>query len=520
MFENVSKRIKKYFTVSNLTKIIKQRLTTPDLQQIWVLGEITDLKYFTRGKHAYFSLKDENAVISCAFFAGNNRFYSGNLENGMKVFAFGDIDVYAPRGNYQLIVRQIVPAGEGEFALKIKALEEKFKKEGLFDRKRPVPELPETIGLITSKDGAAIKDFLKMAKEVPYLKIILYPSLVQGEDAPATIIEGIKRLNKIDEVEAIVITRGGGSEEDLRCFYDENLVRAIFNSKKPVISAIGHERDVVFTDRVADLRKATPTDAGKFFAESYKKTFQNFKKLTVLLERKMRMWVERNPDEEKIRAFVLRLKSLSESVINSRQQHIDYLNEKLLREIEQVLNDTEQMVKTLSIKIHPRTLLSNFETRVERLFNLEFSLENRLEKIIERKHAKLTENKNKLKVNINENFRLTENRVKALRHRLNPFVFIKDTEKKKEKVEYLKKSLYSNSLAKLKDKEGLIKMFSEKLNDLSPLNVVSRGYAIVKDKEGNILKSANKVNKGDFIEVNLKDGSLDCTVNEINIKER
>ncbi len=519
MFD-ISSRIKKYFTVSVLTGIIKQRLTTPDLQQIWVLGEITDLKYFTKGKHAYFSLKDENAIINCAFFAGNNRFYNGKLENGMKVFAFGSIDVYPPRGSYQLIIRQIIPAGEGEFALKIKALEEKFKKEGLFDRKRPVPELPEVIGLITSKDGAAIKDFLKMATEVPYLKIILFPALVQGEDAPATIIEGIKKLNEINEVEVIVITRGGGSEEDLRCFYDEGLVRAIYNSKKPVISAIGHERDFVFTDRVADLRKATPTDAGKFFAEAYKKTFQNYKKLSSLLEKKMSMWIERNPEKERLKSYVSSLLFLSDSILNTRQQQLDYLREGISRNIKQKLKEKEQILKTLSIKIHPKTLLREFETRVERLFNLELTLKTGMEHKIEERFIRLKELKYSMKNAGLNSVKNLHNKVVELKHKLNAKFLINELEKKSDNVLYLKKSLEQSLNALLKEKENSVSKFSEKLNDLSPLNTVARGYAIVKDKKNNLVKSVRGIAKGDIVKVNLKDGRLDCNVIDINYKER
>ena len=520
MPEQTPKIIKNYFTVSSLTGIIKGKLTTPDLQHIWVLGEVTDLKYFTRGQHAYFSLKDKNAIINCAFFAGNNRFYRGELENGMKVFAYGSIDVYAPRGNYQLIVRQIIPSGEGEFALKIKALEEKFKKEGLFDRKRPVPELPETIGIITSKDGAAIKDFLKMAKEVPYLKIILYPALVQGEEAPATIIEGIKKLNEIEEVEVIVITRGGGSEEDLKCFFDEKLVRAIYASKKPVISAIGHERDIVFTDRVADLRKATPTDAGKFFAEAYKKTYQNYKKLSALLEKRMSMWIERSPEREKLKFLVSRMRFLSDSIINTKQQQIDYLKSDIERNIKLNLDNKEQKLKTLSIKIHPKTLLSEFETKVERLSGLEFSIKKAMEKKLDLYSQVLKELKISLKSLSLNSVREHSIRLNKLKYSLNAKILFKDMDKKKEKVYFLKKSLVQGLNLFLNEKENLIKVFAGKLNDLSPLNTVERGYAIVNDSEGNVIQTVGKVKQGDLIEVNLKDGVLGCNVNKIKIKER
>ncbi len=520
MPERMEKAIKSYFTVSALTGEIKRRLTVPDLRYIWVLGEITDLKYFTRGRHAYFSLKDENAVISCVFFAGNNFNYRGTLENGMKVFAYGSIDVYAPRGNYQLIIRQIIPSGEGEFALKIKKLEEKFKKEGLFDRKRPVPELPETIGLITSKDGAAIKDFLKMTKEVPYLKVILYPALVQGDEAPLSIINGIKKLNEIDEIEVIVITRGGGSEEDLRCFYDEGLVRAIYNSKKPVISAIGHERDVVFTDRVADLRKATPTDAGKFFAEAYKKTLEKFSKLSTLLNKRMALWAERSPETEKLKLYASKLKYLSDSILALRYQQLDYLNENLTKSIGLFLNDREQKVKHLSLRIHPKTLIKEFETKVERVFSLKLGLKSNIEKKLELRRSEFREFNTALKVNAKTSLKESDSKLQKIRHKLNAELLFRDIENKRDKVLYIKKAINKSIEGNLKEKQNAIFVFSEKLNDLSPLSTVARGFAIVKNNKGQVVKSVKNIKLGDFIEVNLKDGSIDCQVKDIKDKER
>ena len=510
-------RVKNYLTVSALTGIIKKKLLTPELMQIWVLGEITDLKSFVRGKHAYFSLKDGDALLNCAFFAGNNRFYNSILENGMKVFAFGSIDVYAPRGSYQLIVRQIIPAGEGEFALKIKALEERFKKEGLFDRKRPVPELPETIGLITSKHGAAIKDFLKMAKEVPYLKIIIFTALVQGEEAPATIIEGIRKLNEIEEVEVIVITRGGGSEEDLRCFFDENLVRAIYASKKPVISAVGHERDVVFTDRVADLRKATPTDAGKFFAEAYEKTLHNFKKLSLLLERRMKLWVEKNPDREKIKSFASSLMFLSESFLNSKTQRLDSLRESLERAVNKNLDGKEAKLNTLSIKIKPETLLSGFNTRKERLLKFRTILKNAMDRKIENLSGETAMLKNRLNGGMKSLLSHKTHLFKETSARLSIGLIKREVEKRNQKLAFLKDKMKNRAENVLKNKGVSLSMLAEKLNDLSPLNTVARGYAIVKDEYGKVVKSVRQVKEGDFVEISVKDGKLDCNVKKIKI---
>lgn len=511
--------IKKYLTISQLTAIIKQRLYTPELNEIWVLGEISDLKSYKRGEHAYFSLKDNYSLLSCVFFRGDNRFFDGKLENGMRVFAFGSIDVYAPRGRYQLIVRRVIPYGEGEFALKIKALEEKLKKEGLFDRKRPVPDLPETIGLITSDKGAAIKDFLKMAKEVPYLKIILYPALVQGDEAPQSIIEGIEQLNLIDEVEVIVITRGGGSEEDLRCFYDENLVRAIYNSKKPVISAIGHERDVVFTDRVADLRKATPTDAGKFFAEAYKERLELFNKFCSILEKRMAYFVENPPYQERLNSLISSLKFYMQSLVDSRYQQVDYLKEKLDSGINQSLVKKEHRVKNLSIQIHPDTLLANFNSLSSRLNHLNLSLKRGIEKQIEENERRLKEAGSILGYKINEKYMDTYQRYVSLSSRLDATLVLTAIDKKNQSLSFLKSRMVKEMENYIKQRENLISVYGEKLTHLSPLNILSRGYAMVSDSKGSIVKSVSNVEEGSEVKVKLRDGSLSCNVKKIEQRE-
>ncbi len=515
MFESVKKRVGNYLTVSDLTGIIKKRLLIPELQRIWVLGEITDLKSFTPGKHAYFSLKDQGSLINCAFFAGNNRFFKGKLENGMKVLVFGSIDVYPPRGNYTFIVRQIIPAGEGDFAIKLKKLEEKLKKEGLFDRKRPFPVLPETIGVITSKDGAAIKDFLKMAKDVPYLKIIIFHSLVQGEEAPASIIEGIEKLNKIDEVEVIVITRGGGSEEDLMCFYDESLVRAIYNSKKPVISAVGHERDVVFTDRVADLRLATPTDAGKFFAENYKKTFQNFKKLSYSLETSLKRWLAKNPEIVKLHSLSSRLLYLEDSLLNQKLMTIAQLKNDIVLSIDSNLKEKKTGLNSLYLKLHPDFLFSDYHSKKQKVNSIEHSLRRAIETTINEKKADLF----KLTISLKQNgIKSAEHKImwyKVVSAGFNAGLITNKLEREKGTFLNLLKIFKEKLTGSIREKEKEIKGISQRLNVLSPLNTVSRGYAIVKDSGGNIVTGVKCLSKGENIEVFMKDGELTCNITDI-----
>ncbi len=519
---SVNEKIKNYYTVSQLTGIVKFKLNTPELKNVWILGEITDLKGFAKGRHAYFSLKDENSLLNCVFFAGNNRFYGGELKNGMKVFAYGSIDVYAPRGSYQLIIRQIIPAGEGDFALKIKALEEKFKKEGIFDaeNKKPVPHLPETIGLITSKDGAAIKDFLKMAKEVPYLKIIVYPALVQGEDAPESIIKGIESLNKIEEIEVIVLTRGGGSEEDLRCFFDEKLVYAVFNSKKPVISAVGHERDVVFTDRAADMRKATPTDAGKFFAENYKKTVQKFEKLGYALARRMALWVERNPEKEKLKRLSQSLKYAAESVLITKMQQIDRVAERLNSGINGYLKEKEAKLSELSVRFHPSWLENEFKSKEEKLLILKRNLYLKGNVLLERFCDKTKNLSKELKSNIRALLVQKKHKFEKLASNLSLGTVKNLISSKESKLIFLKTALDGEAKNKVNQKENRLAILSSKLENLSPLAVLNRGYSIVFDNDGKVVKSVKTMERGDRISVVLKDGKANCLIEEIKPDER
>ena len=259
------------FSVSQLNEYVKMLLEgNPNLNDLWVQGEISGAKLYSSG-HLYFSLKDTDSVISAVMFKGSVMRMEFEPENGMKVLAHGRLSAYPPRGQYQFIVDRMIPDGAGALAVAFEQLKAKLGAEGLFDpdRKKPLPSHPRRIGVVTSPSGAAVHDIIRVAKKrCPSTEILIFPSLVQGAEAPAYLRGGIQYFNAVKDdpeqgVDLIIIGRGGGSVEDLWGFNDERLARTIAASDIPVVSAVGHEVDFTICDFVADLRAATPSAAAE-----------------------------------------------------------------------------------------------------------------------------------------------------------------------------------------------------------------------------------------------------------------
>ncbi len=249
-------------SVGELTKQIKQSLEG-GFSQVSVEGEISNFKAHVSG-HWYFNLKDSDAVISCTMWKGFNNYVFFTPQDGMKVIVNGRITVYPPRGNYQLDARSMKPSGVGELQAAFEKLKAKLAAEGLFDeeRKRPIPRIPERIGVVTAIDGAAFRDMISVAKRrFPLAELVIAPARVQGNGAAEEIAAGIRKLNKQKDIDLIIIGRGGGSIEDLWAFNEEIVARAIYNSAVPIISGVGHEIDFTIADFVADLRAPTPSAA-------------------------------------------------------------------------------------------------------------------------------------------------------------------------------------------------------------------------------------------------------------------
>jgi exodeoxyribonuclease VII large subunit len=279
-------------SVSEITAKIKANLEN-DFMKVWIKGEISNLKPASSA-HAYFSLKDEGASLSAAAFGwAKKKKGDFELKDGQEVLCHGSISVYPPRGNYQLLVDAIEPLGAGALQLAFEQLKEKLQKEGLFDRtkKRPLPKYPSTIVVITSPQAAALKDVLTVLKRrAPFVKVILVPSLVQGEEAPKKLIQAIRVANHYRLGDVILLTRGGGSMEDLWCFNNEELVRSIAASHLPIVSAVGHEVDFTISDFVADLRAPTPS-AG---AEQLTSYWVELRERTIQLSHRMHQTLKRD----------------------------------------------------------------------------------------------------------------------------------------------------------------------------------------------------------------------------------
>ena len=253
------------YSVKDLNAYIKRMFSTDFLlQRIYVKGEISNCKYHPSSGHIYFSLKDESGMIACVMF--NQKRQTGlsfRMQNGDKVIILGEVSVYERSGNYQLYAHEVIREGAGELHERFEALKKELGEMGMFapEYKQTLPRYARRVGIVTASSGAAIQDMKRVAYERnPYVQLILYPAIVQGEAAAASIVRGIEVLNRL-EVDLIIIGRGGGSLEDLWAFNEIEVAKAIFHSKVPIISAVGHEPDVTIADYVADVSRPTPTAA-------------------------------------------------------------------------------------------------------------------------------------------------------------------------------------------------------------------------------------------------------------------
>jgi exodeoxyribonuclease VII large subunit len=314
---------KHIYTVSEITQVIKN-LLEEKVGEIWLEGEISNFKAATSG-HFYFSLKDQNSLIGAAMFAYANKGLKFKLEDGLKVICFGKVDVYSPSGQYKIIVERIEPKGIGAQQLAFEQLKKKLEQEGLFDlgHKRDLPQMPFSVGIVTSAKGAAVRDILQILKKgASCVDVVLRSVRVQGDPAAGEIAEAIADLNNLKNLDLIIVSRGGGSTEDLWSFNEEIVARAIYNSRLPVISAVGHQINTTLSDLVADIFVETPSAAAKIIVD----------KKNALIARLAGFRYELNFSinntisdlENKLTAFTHMLKSPQDNFLE-KQQQIDEL---------------------------------------------------------------------------------------------------------------------------------------------------------------------------------------------------
>jgi exodeoxyribonuclease VII large subunit len=439
----------RYLTVTALTKYIKKKFDVdPHMQEVLLKGEISNFKQHSRG-HMYFTIKDANARIQAVMFSTNNRFIKFTPENGMKVLIRGEISVYEPNGNYQLYVTEMQPDGIGSLFLAYEELKKKLEKEGLFStlHKKAIPKYPEKIGVITSPTGAAVRDIIiTIKRRYPIGQIIILPTLVQGDHAAPSIVKSIKKANKYGELDVLIVGRGGGSIEELWAFNEESVARAIFESKIPIISAVGHETDFTIADFVADLRAPTPTGAAELAVPH----------IDELIER-----------------------------INQRSGRlIRAMKEKANGERKRLVN----LQKSYAFR-YPKQLYSQKEQQLDRLLE---ALQRESIRSIQQKKLQLE----KVSANLTKHHPARQVQLQKDRH----IRVSKEVQKLMAGIIEKKEQQFSFMLSKL---EGL-----------SPLKIMDRGYSIVY-REDQIVKSTNQVTPGDQVKVRLIDGVLNCEINGI-----
>ena len=323
--------MKNIYSVGQVNRYVKN-LFVQDyvLKKVYAKGEVSNCKYHPSG-HIYFSLKDETGVLSCVMFAGHRRGLAFRMKDGDQVVAGGTVDVYERDGRYQLYAKEITQEGEGALYERFLALKKELEEMGMFaqEYKQPIPKFIKTLGVVTAPSGAAVQDIRNISlRRNPYLQIILYPALVQGEGAADSIVNGIQKLDDFG-VDVIIVGRGGGSMEDLWAFNEEKVARAIFDCRTPVISAVGHETDFTIADFVADLRAPTPSAAAELAVEQYGKLVDSAVNFRDRLKRGM---------EAKLRLARLSLEQL--------QFRFQYLSpETKLRDQRQLLIDYEEALR-------------------------------------------------------------------------------------------------------------------------------------------------------------------------------
>ena len=364
-------------SVSEITSHIKRTLEE-DFSQVKIIGEISNFKAHISG-HWYFTLKDSNASINCTMWKGVNNYVFFTPKDGMKIIITGKITVYPPRGSYQLDVKSMKPAGEGELQKAFEELKQQLKSEGLFDveAKKSIPNFPKQIGIVTGSSTAALKDMLSVAeRRYPLVKILIAPAKVQGEGAANEISTQIELLNKKSKAEVIIIARGGGSLEDLWAFNEEIVARSIFASKIPIISGVGHEVDFTIADFVADLRAPTPSAAMELATPNKDELFAfitdfNYNSTNNITEKLESL---KDQVDQFIQSFGFR--NLS-NIINNKKQTVDNY---LFRIQSQIGNFLYKKKNNLAIL--QKVLESN---NIEHILNKGFVLVEQNDKIIKRK---------------------------------------------------------------------------------------------------------------------------------------
>ncbi len=382
----------KYLTVTALTRYIKRKIDTdPHLKNIWLKGEISNFKHHNRG-HMYLTIKDDQTRIQAVMFKGNNRFLKFTPEDGMHVLIRGEVGVFEPYGQYQLYIQQMEPDGIGSLYLAFEQLKEKLRKQGYFapEHKRSLPPYPKHIGVITSPTGAAIRDIITtIQRRYPIAQTTVIPVLVQGPQAADTIVRAIELANVSERFDVLIIGRGGGSIEELWSFNEEAVARAIFHSKVPIISAIGHETDTTISDFVSDLRAPTPTGAAELAVPSMQELIERIETLKRSLQRIMKESLLRHRQslQHLQQSYAFRYPA---QLLLQKEQELDHHDERLKKEFQNLLDDQRERVSQIEARLHIQHPKRELNDAVEKLKQIVKRNHRLMSQIIEKKSFELS----------------------------------------------------------------------------------------------------------------------------------
>ncbi len=449
------------YSVSDFLGLCR-RTVERNVPHCWVQGEISNLSRPSSG-HWYFSLKDERGAIRCALFRLNQRKLKFALENGISVILRGAPTVYEARGDFQMVVQQIEPAGIGNLQLAFDQLKNKLRVEGLFDaeHKKPLPSSINSIAVVSSANGAVIHDIINVLnKRYPFAKIKLYDTLVQGDGAHPKIIKALQMAEADKHSEIIILARGGGSMEDLWAFNEESLVRAIFACKKPIVSAIGHETDTTIADYVADVRAPTPSAAAALVTPDKTELLNQLEKLKSNLASAINQTLEKNQ-------FLLQQLQLGiidpSQELQRKAQRLDEAEARLTRTIKTLKTLNQAKLKALNTELHQHSPARFITYKIEQ------------SKLAQKRLLKAGEKCSGL---FNS----------ELRH--------------------LNTQLHQNIARALSKHTSKLGNQAKALHILSPLSTLSRGYSITQNEEGSIVHGENEINVGDVISTTLHQGKL------------
>lgn len=480
----------KIISVTKLNRFAKQVLES-EVGQVWVSGEISNFTRAASG-HWYFTLKDDKAQVRTCMFKGANQKLSFTPKHGDKVVVRANLSLYEARGDYQLIAVHMEPEGIGRLKQAFEALKLRLQEEGLFtqDTKQPLPKKITTIGVVTSPTGAAIHDILHvLQRRNPAIRVIVYPSMVQGDGAAKTIVAQIETANRRNEVDVLIVGRGGGSLEDLWSFNEEIVARAIFASALPIVSAVGHEVDITIADFVADVRAATPSAAAELLSEDRQEleVSINTRKRSLMRALHYQLDIKTKACDKAVDRLQVQHPA---KLLMQHNQSVDYLYARLSaqhpkKRIQQQVEALDYLQKRLFAK-HPANAVNEHRRTLTRL-------EARLSKALQQSLLLAKQQANK--------------QHKAIQY-LSPAKQISENIKQ---VDQSLLKLQTATRQVIKDKQSHFHNMSGILNTVSPLATLSRGYSITLHQE-DVLTSAQQVEQGDIIITKLANGEITSKV--------